>query len=190
MIELSHSSLKGRDAKSLAKSVEAAVRQGNLAPGTKVPTVRALASRLRLSPTTVAAAYRALRQRGILKGEGRHGTRVSLRPPVAALRPEAVVMPNVRPAPPVSHAVSGRPSPSTSMTSVAAAPSGTPSPVAEQPDAAGVVGGVDGEVAESLGLALVLGLGEAVSVEEGASVGEAEVEDASVVGEELSLPPE
>jgi hypothetical protein len=76
------------------------------------------------------------------------------------------------------------------MTSVAAAPSGTPSPAAGQPDVAGVVGGADGEVAESLGLALVLGLGEPVSVEEGAAVGEAEVEDASVVGEELSLPPE
>jgi DNA-binding transcriptional MocR family regulator len=62
--------------------VEAAVERGALPPGSPVPTVRSLASELDTSPSTVAAAYRSLRQRGILAGEGRRGTRVCGRPPL------------------------------------------------------------------------------------------------------------
>jgi DNA-binding transcriptional MocR family regulator len=96
VFELVQSTLKAADAKSLAAGLEASVRQGGLAPGTRVPTVRALAARLGLSPTTVAAAYRALRQRGILKGVGRQGTRVTLRPPLAVPRPDVVVPAGLR----------------------------------------------------------------------------------------------
>jgi DNA-binding transcriptional MocR family regulator len=74
--------LSGRNAREISASVEAAVRSGDLAPGDHLPPVRALASELAVSPTTVAAAYRELRQRGITTGAGRGGTRVRPAPPV------------------------------------------------------------------------------------------------------------
>ena len=48
-----------------------------LTSGERVPTVRALAERLGLSPNTVAKAYRALEERGRLTGDGRRGTFVT-----------------------------------------------------------------------------------------------------------------
>jgi DNA-binding transcriptional MocR family regulator len=74
--------LRGRNAKEISASVEAAVRSGDLAPGDHLPPVRSLAKELAVSPTTVAAAYRELRQRGITTGAGRGGTRVRPAPPV------------------------------------------------------------------------------------------------------------
>ena len=63
-------------------ALEAAVREGRLAPGERLPTVRGLAKDLRLSPVTVSAAYGALNRRGLLLTEGRLGTRVNPRPPI------------------------------------------------------------------------------------------------------------
>ena len=74
--------LRGRSAANLAEGIEAAVRDGALRPGALLPTVRALASELGVSPTTVASAYRGLQRRGLLVAEGRRGTRVSLAPPL------------------------------------------------------------------------------------------------------------
>ena len=45
--------------------------------------MRALATRLTLSPATVAAAFRLLRTRGLVTGDGRRGTIVCAKPPVA-----------------------------------------------------------------------------------------------------------
>jgi DNA-binding transcriptional MocR family regulator len=61
----------------LASEIERDVRRGRLRPGDLLPTVRSHAEVLGASPTTVAAAYRLLRQRGIVVGDGRRGTRVS-----------------------------------------------------------------------------------------------------------------
>jgi DNA-binding transcriptional regulator YhcF (GntR family) len=50
------------------------VAQGDLAPGTKLPTVRQLAADLGLAANTVARAYRELEADGVLATYGRRGT--------------------------------------------------------------------------------------------------------------------
>ena len=52
----------------------AAIRSGALVPGTRLPTVRALAQDLGLAPNTVARAYRELEQAGVVQTRGRRGT--------------------------------------------------------------------------------------------------------------------
>jgi DNA-binding transcriptional regulator YhcF (GntR family) len=42
--------------------------------GQRLPAIRELAKTLRVSPVTVAAAYRLLRTRGLAVGDGRRGT--------------------------------------------------------------------------------------------------------------------
>jgi DNA-binding transcriptional MocR family regulator len=71
----------GRTARDLARSIEQAVHSGALLPGDPLPPIRQLAASARLSPVTVAAAYRRLHSRGIVIGEGRRGTRVRPNPP-------------------------------------------------------------------------------------------------------------
>lgn len=59
------------------------MRSGALGAGTLLPPVRRLAADLGVSPGTVAAAYRTLRQRGVIETHGRRGSRVRARPPIA-----------------------------------------------------------------------------------------------------------
>lgn len=87
--------MRGGNAREIAASIEDGVRAGRLAAGAVVPTVRALADALRVSPATVAAAYRTLGHRGVLVAHGRRGTRVGHRPPVFA-PPPAPVPPHLR----------------------------------------------------------------------------------------------
>jgi DNA-binding transcriptional regulator YhcF (GntR family) len=54
--------------------VVALVRSGELAPGTRLPTVRRLAGDLGIAANTVARAYRELERAGIVETRGRHGT--------------------------------------------------------------------------------------------------------------------
>jgi len=75
--------IEGTTAAGISISVEYAVTHGTLAPGENLPPVRALAHELGVSPNTVAAAYRQLRDRGVVETAGRNGTRVRPRPPVA-----------------------------------------------------------------------------------------------------------
>lgn len=53
---------------------------GDLAPGTRLPTVRALAAELSLAANTVARAYRELEADGVVVTEGRRGTFVAASP--------------------------------------------------------------------------------------------------------------
>jgi DNA-binding transcriptional MocR family regulator len=75
--------IAGRSAAEIAASVEEQVTSGALGPGQALPPVRALAQRLGVAPATVAAAYRALRERGVVETAGRRGTRIRPVPPVA-----------------------------------------------------------------------------------------------------------
>lgn len=51
-----------------------AVRSGELAPGTRLPTVRALAQQLGLAANTVARAYRELEAAAVIETRGRNGS--------------------------------------------------------------------------------------------------------------------
>lgn len=75
--------IAGSTAAAIVRSVERGVTSGALRPGEAVPSVRALARTLAVSPTTVAGAYRDLRQRGVLVSHDRSRTVVGHRPPLS-----------------------------------------------------------------------------------------------------------
>ncbi|MFF0969043.1 aminotransferase class I/II-fold pyridoxal phosphate-dependent enzyme [Streptomyces sp. NPDC003703] len=68
--------IEGRRAADIASSVERAVGSGELEPGQLLPPMRELAAQLGVNPNTVAAAYRVLRERGVIETAGRRGSRV------------------------------------------------------------------------------------------------------------------
>ncbi|MFF9689670.1 aminotransferase class I/II-fold pyridoxal phosphate-dependent enzyme [Streptomyces sp. NPDC014623] len=72
--------ISGRRASDIAASVESGVASGELGPGHVLPPLRELASLLGVNPNTVAAAYRTLRERGVIETAGRRGSRVRSRP--------------------------------------------------------------------------------------------------------------
>ncbi|MER6915828.1 aminotransferase class I/II-fold pyridoxal phosphate-dependent enzyme [Streptomyces sp. NPDC000594] len=72
--------ISGRRASEIAAEVERAVGSGELAPGQALPPMRELAATLGVNPNTVAAAYRTLRERGVIETAGRRGSRVRQRP--------------------------------------------------------------------------------------------------------------
>ena len=61
----------------LRTQIAARVASGELAAGTRLPTVRALAGELRLAVNTVARVYRELETDGVVVTEGRRGTFVA-----------------------------------------------------------------------------------------------------------------
>lgn len=72
--------IAGRRATEIAADVEGAIGQGALRPGESLPPLRELAGELGVNPNTVAAAYRLLRDRGVIETAGRRGSRVRARP--------------------------------------------------------------------------------------------------------------
>ncbi|HLL32906.1 MAG TPA: aminotransferase class I/II-fold pyridoxal phosphate-dependent enzyme [Streptomyces sp.] len=72
--------IRGRRAAEISASVEEAVANGDLEPGRLLPPMRELAQRLGVNPNTVAAAYRTLRERGVIETDGRRGSRVRATP--------------------------------------------------------------------------------------------------------------
>jgi DNA-binding transcriptional MocR family regulator len=69
--------LEAPSARGLAQAVSRAVRDGALAPGAKLPPIRALATQLGLSPTTVSAGWALLARSGAIRTDGRRGTTVA-----------------------------------------------------------------------------------------------------------------
>lgn len=61
----------------LRSQITQQVVAGRLAPGTKLPTVRALAETLGIATNTVARAYRELEHAGVVSTRGRLGTVVN-----------------------------------------------------------------------------------------------------------------
>ena len=74
--------ITGRSGQEIAASIERAIEEGALAPGETLPAVRALASELGVSPTTVSAALGDLRSRGLVVTHERSRSQVSWRPPL------------------------------------------------------------------------------------------------------------
>ncbi len=117
--------IQGRRATDIAADVERAVAAGELSPGAALPPLRELAGELGVNPNTVAAAYRLLRDRGVIETAGRKGSRVRPRPattsrdalrlPVpagardlAAGNPDPALLPALAPALALAAAVSDR----------------------------------------------------------------------------------
>jgi DNA-binding transcriptional MocR family regulator len=75
--------IAGRGASGIAADIERAVGSGALRPGDTLPPLRGLAAELGVNPNTVAAAYRLLRDRGVIETAGRRGSRVRARPATA-----------------------------------------------------------------------------------------------------------
>ena len=61
-----------------AAELKASILEAELPPGTKLPTVRALADELGLAVNTVAKAYRDLESAGVLETRGRAGSFIAL----------------------------------------------------------------------------------------------------------------
>jgi DNA-binding transcriptional MocR family regulator len=76
MLELIQKYVDGSSAVKLAAGLERLVRDGRCAPGSLLPPVRELAAALEVSPGTAASAYRVLKDRGVVAGDRRRGTRV------------------------------------------------------------------------------------------------------------------
>ncbi|OLQ59279.1 hypothetical protein BHX98_19615 [Acinetobacter baumannii] len=73
----------GSTAVEIAESIEQQIRAGFYRDGAMLPAVRALAQQLQVSPNTVAAAYKLLRDAALIVTDGRRGTRVASEMPTA-----------------------------------------------------------------------------------------------------------
>ena len=77
MLSAIHERLDQHSSRGLAQAVTRAVRDGALLPGTRLPSIRVLATGLGLSPTTVSAGWALLARSGAIRTDGRRGTTVA-----------------------------------------------------------------------------------------------------------------
>lgn len=75
--------------RSIAKQLAGAIARGELMPGTRLPTQRDLALRLRISVQTVSQAYAEVERQGLVSGEVGRGTFVL--PPPGELEPRFIM---------------------------------------------------------------------------------------------------
>jgi len=79
--------VEDRSPRGIAATISRLISDGGLSPGTRLPTVRVLAGRLGVSPTTVSQAWQSLAQVGAVEARGRNGTYVlDHRRPVEPIR--------------------------------------------------------------------------------------------------------
>jgi DNA-binding transcriptional MocR family regulator len=72
--------LTDRGPRGIAGAIARQIRQGELAPGDRLPTVRDVAAELGVSPATVSEAWQALRRAGLVESRGRAGSFVRSAP--------------------------------------------------------------------------------------------------------------
>lgn len=77
MIEAVKEELTELSARGLADAFSRAVRAGAVVPGQRLPSIRAVARDLGLSPTTVSAAWRLLARANLIHSDGARGTVVT-----------------------------------------------------------------------------------------------------------------
>lgn len=70
----------------IEEQIVALIQRGDLRPDAMLPTVRQLADDLNVAPNTVARAYADLQSGGWIVSEGRRGTRIASRLPIADKR--------------------------------------------------------------------------------------------------------
>ncbi|SHL78034.1 PLP-dependent aminotransferase family protein [Streptomyces yunnanensis] len=73
--------MTGEDYRSIADELAAAITQGRLRPGDRLPPLRRFARRRRIADSTAARVYRELGRRGLTVGEVGRGTFVRTAPP-------------------------------------------------------------------------------------------------------------
>jgi len=103
--------ITGRRSNEIADSVERAIADGDIGAGAALPPIRDLAGELGVNPNTVAAAYRMLRERGLVETAGRRGTRVRTHPLGAPRETEAAVFASGAVPPGTRDAATGNPDP-------------------------------------------------------------------------------
>jgi DNA-binding transcriptional MocR family regulator len=74
VLDLICDAVQERSARGIAASVSRLVTSGQLAAGTRLPTVRSVAQRLGISPTTVSEAWGSLTKAGLIQTRGRSGS--------------------------------------------------------------------------------------------------------------------
>ncbi len=74
MIDEIRAIVRTTSAEGIARAVTLLAAQGAIAPGARLPTVRALAASLGVSPSTVGEAWRTLAAQGVVNTQGRRGT--------------------------------------------------------------------------------------------------------------------
>jgi DNA-binding transcriptional regulator YhcF (GntR family) len=73
----------------LRTQIISGIRDGRLPPGTRLPTVRVLATQMNMAANTVARAYRELETAGMLETRGRFGTFVARADPADSAMADA-----------------------------------------------------------------------------------------------------
>jgi DNA-binding transcriptional MocR family regulator len=80
------SRLEEPTSRGLANAVSAAIRDGALVDGERLPPIRRVATELGVSPTTVSAAWALLARAGTIRTDGRRGTTVATHPAAGPTR--------------------------------------------------------------------------------------------------------